>query len=80
LNEQEIEAARHKATSDPKLSKDDDYTRNDQGGGAPPGAGPQRPLEHSDSGSSGGSKTTHGGPGTAGSTPQATPGAPKPPP
>jgi hypothetical protein len=38
----------------------------------------QSPYEHSDSGSSGGSKTTGpGSPGTAGSTPASRPGAPR---
>jgi hypothetical protein len=35
---------------------------------------PQRPFEHRDSGNSGGSKQTEGGPGTAGSVPPVRPG------
>ena len=65
-------------SSRPKEEHMDNRDRTDQTGHAPEGAGPQKPLTHTDSGNSGGSKTTHGGPGTAGSVEQATPGAPKP--
>jgi hypothetical protein len=36
---------------------------------------PQRPYQHTDSGNSGGSKQTEGGPGTAGSIPASGPGS-----
>ena len=51
----------------------------DQAGRVPPGKD-QNDYTHSESGNSGGSKQTSGGPGTAGSTAeQSTPGAPQPP-
>jgi hypothetical protein len=51
----------------------------DQSGKPLPGGKPQGDLSTSDSGNSGDSKTKQGGPGTASSIEQATPGAPKPP-
>jgi hypothetical protein len=56
----------------------DTGAQSEQSRNAQPGV-PQQPYTHTDSGSSGGSKQTEGGPGTAGSVEQSGPGAPQPP-
>jgi hypothetical protein len=57
----------------------DNRDRTSQAENAPAGSGAQNDLSHSDSGNSGGSKQTTGGPGTAGSVELSGPGAPQPP-
>jgi len=57
------------------IDPDTGVQEGDQQGKVPPGKD-QADYTHSDSGNSGNSKTTTGGPGTAGSVPEAKPGAP----
>jgi hypothetical protein len=59
-------------TKDPDTGRDE----GDQAGRHADKGVDQSNFSHSDSGNSGGSKTTHGGPGTAGAAEQAGPGAP----